>query len=254
MKEFKNTITSDGSFTMYSNQYKQYYHNIKEGALTESIAKYVIPTMKYVKSYNLKHLNIYDCCFGLGYNTLATIYYVLKYNIDITINFYSPELNGNLVESLKNFPYPKEFDTLQYIIDDISNMLYFKNNQFYITVSIENARDYVKTLQDINIIYQDAFSSNTNCELWTKQYFEDVYSISTTNCMICTYSISSNIRLSMSECGFEIYEFDSQQVNRQTIALKYKQTLHDMKLKYIDMNLKRQRNINAKALSDLYLK
>ena len=105
----KMTISDDGSFTAYSSEYDEHYHSTKDGALNESLLKHVIPAFN-VKSKQ-KVINILDICFGLGFNTLATIYYYKQNNLKSKINIYSPELDSTLVASLKKFNFPKEFDT-----------------------------------------------------------------------------------------------------------------------------------------------
>jgi tRNA U34 5-methylaminomethyl-2-thiouridine-forming methyltransferase MnmC len=99
-------------------------------------------------------------------------------------------------------------------------------------------------------VYQDAFSADVNKELWTKEYFKDIYNCTNNNCAITTYAISTNIRLSQYESGFEIYEFRSDKTKRkQTLAVKEKLQENE-NLKYIDMELKQQRNTEARSLSD----
>ena len=98
--------TNDGSYTLYSKLFKQHYHSVKEGALNESLHKHVIPAINYHK--DKQEINILDICFGLGYNTLATIYYIQKHKLNIKINIYSPEFNTKLLKSLYKFKYPIE--------------------------------------------------------------------------------------------------------------------------------------------------
>ena len=54
--------------------------------------------------------------------------------------------------------------------------------------------------------FQDAFSSDVNFELWTKEYFEDIYKIANDNFIMSSYAIATPIRLSMYEANFLIYE------------------------------------------------
>ena len=61
-----------------------------------------------------------------------------------------------------------------------------------------------------------------------------------------SYAIATPIRLSMYEAGFFIYE--NRPVKRKiTLAFKQKQDLIE---KYVDMELKKQRNQEAVALHD----
>ncbi|WP_072679623.1 tRNA (5-methylaminomethyl-2-thiouridine)(34)-methyltransferase MnmD [Arcobacter sp. LA11] len=236
--------TEDGSNTLFSEKYKQPFHDLKTGAIKESLTKHVIPAFDFHKKK--KHLRILDICFGIGYNTLSTIYYIIKNNLNISIEIFSPEFDLDLVKSLNDFKYPNEFDEILPIIKTLSKDLKYKNDRLSITICISNARKYIKTLDNIDIVYQDAFSAEVNKELWTVEYFKDIFKLCNEDAILTTYAVSTNIRLSLYEAGFEIYQIIPVK-KKQTIAFKTKQ---DIDAKYIDMDLKKQRNKEAKALYD----
>jgi len=240
--------TNDGSNTLYSTKYSQNFHSLNDGALNESLSKYVIPSLDVFKEYS--SLNILDICFGIGYNTFSTILYVLQNNLKTKINFYSVELDLKLIESLKNFEYPKEFTKIQDIITSVSNNKSYKDEQFYIEVKIDDARNYIKNIRNIDIVYQDAFSSDVNKELWTKEYFYDIKNCLNNNAIITTYSIATPVRLAMWQNGLEIYEYKYETKRRATMAVNFSKINIDFELKYIDMNKKLLNNPNAKALKD----
>jgi len=75
-----------------------------------------------------------DICFGLGYNTLATIYYIKKNNLNIKINIYSPEFDTKLVQSLANFQYPKEFEEFKHIILSLSKKFEYADKNIKIEI------------------------------------------------------------------------------------------------------------------------
>ena len=238
--------TKDGSNTLFSQRYNQHYHNPDDGAINEALTKHIIPTFTFHK--DKKELTILDICFGIGYNTFSTIYYCLQNNLDIKLNFYSPELDGNLVKSLENFPFPKEFDSIKHIINSVAKTSKYEDEKIKIEVFIGDARKYIKSLKpnSFDIVFQDAFSSDVNFELWTKEYFEDIYKIANNNFIMSSYSIATPIRLSMYEANFLIYEH--RPVKRK-ITLSTKKT-QEIIGKFIDMELKKQRNENAIALYD----
>ena len=240
--------TNDGSYTLYSKEFNQNYHSVKEGALNEALSKHIIPALTYHK--DKKELNILDICFGLGYNTLATLYYIEKHNLDIKVNIYSPEFDTELLKSLKEFNYPKEFEKFKNIIDILSDKLYYEDNTCKIEIFNGDAREYLKQLDKVDIVYQDAFSSDVNRLLWTQEYFAQIKNILTKDAIITTYSIATPIRLSIYNNDLTIYEYKPDNSNKITIALNKQEIYQDIKYKYIDMELKQQRNIQAKPLKD----
>jgi len=241
-------LTNDGTYTLYSEKFHQNYHSVKDGALNEALSKYVIPSLEYHKGK--LELNILDICFGLGYNTLATIYYIQKNNLDLKINIYSPEFDLKLLKSLKNFKYPEEFNNLKSIIDNLSNNLFYQDEMLKIEIYNGDAREYLKSLKNIDIVYQDAFSSDVNRSLWTYEYFNNISQILNEDAILTTYSIATPIRLGLYENGFYIYEYKSKYTNKITIALKKKLLNKQVGYKYIDMKLKQSRNPLARSLHD----
>ncbi|MEA3315316.1 MAG: MnmC family methyltransferase, partial [Campylobacterota bacterium] len=103
-------------------------------------------------------------------------------------------------------------------------------------------------LKDIDIVYQDAFSSDVNRLLWTQEYFADISKSLSSDAIITTYSIATPIRLSMFNNNLNIYEYRPENSNKITIALNKKNI--DSRYKYIDMKLKLSRNITAEPLRD----
>jgi len=238
--------TKDGSNTLFSNKYNQHYHNLDDGAINEALTKHIIPTFFYHQ--NKKELTILDICFGIGYNTFSTIYYCLSNNLDIKLNFYSPELDGDLIKSLKDFPFPKEFENIKHIINSISQTCKYEDEKIKIEVFIGDARDYIKSLEknSFDIVFQDAFSSEVNFELWTKEYFDDIFKLCKEDSIMSSYAVATPIRLSMYEANFFIYQHIPTK-RKITIATKNKQNIIG---KYVDMELKKQKNEKAVALYD----
>ena len=177
----------------------------------------MVPALEYQKDRPV--LNILDICFGLGYNSFATIYFMKKNNIKKKINIYSPEFDSGLLNYLQYFEYPEEFKFLKNIIKELSNKFYYEEENLKIEIFNGDAREYIKNLSNINIVYQDAFSSEVNRLLWTKEYFEDIKKILDEDAIITTYSIATPVRLSMYENGLSIYEIRNNDTNKSTIAL-----------------------------------
>lgn len=236
--------TNDGTNTLYSSKYNQNFHDARTGALQESLSKHIIPAFDF--HTDKKELKILDICFGIGYNTFATIYYILEKKLDLKLQIFSPELDNELIDSLQDFQYPKEFDSIKHIIQKLITTKSYEDENLKIELFIGDAREYIKKQNGLNIVYQDAFSSEVNKELWSVEYFKDIYNACDDDCIVTTYSVATPVRLSMFEAGFEIYEINPVK-RKQTIAFKKKQ---DIEAKYIDMNLKKERNKEAKAIYD----
>lgn len=240
------TLSEDGSYTAYSKEYDEHYHSTKDGALRESLAKHVIPAFEFMQDKD--EINILDICFGLGFNTLATLYYVKQNNIKAKINIYSPELDADLVNSLKKFIYPKEFDEFKKIIKALVDDGVYKDENYNLEVFLGDAREYIKQFSNdfFDIIYQDAFSPNSNPILWTTEYFKDLANIIKKDGIITTYSVAFKTRLALFENSFNVYIYSAEGVRDSTLA-----SLSELGgVKKVDMLHKILCNDGVKALSD----
>jgi tRNA U34 5-methylaminomethyl-2-thiouridine-forming methyltransferase MnmC len=234
--------SADGSNTKYSKLFDEHYHCVSEGALKESLSKHVIPAFDIIKKDTL---NILDICFGLGYNTLATLYYIKQNSLDVRVNIFSPEFDKELIESLKEFEYPKELKEFNHIIQNLCETSKYSDENISIELFVGDAREYVKNLSSIDIVYQDAFSSTKNPLLWTKEYFADIKDALSDDAIITTYSQATNVRMSMFVNNLYIYQNINNDVRSGTLA-----TTKEQNLPFVDMILKQERNPNAKPLSD----
>lgn len=197
--------TGDGSFTIFSQEYNEHYHSLKAGALNESLYKHVFPAFEHIGKKD--EVNILDICFGIGFNTLTTLYYLKKINYQGRVNIFSPEINGDLVRSLKQLPYPKELIRFLPSISAIANTNSYRENNISVEVFIGDACGYVKQFEDkFDIIYQDAFSSKKNPELWSEEFFASLYRSMGSGGILTTYSQSKVIRRVMQGVGFSIGE------------------------------------------------
>jgi len=247
--------TDDGSVTLYSKEFNESYHSPKDGALNESLQKHVLPAFDLHQDKS--HLTILDICYGLGYNTLATLYHVKKKRLPVRVHIISPEFDEALVRSLKGFDYPSEFEAFKPIIHAISENFYYEDEQFKIEVLIGDARKTIPSLNagrltlnandvKFDIVYQDAFSPKVNPLLWTKEWFADIKALCSDDAVLTTYSTAVATRMGLYENGFVLHAFDAPNTRRSLIASPRKIE----SLEWIDMELKKQRNPEGKSLRD----
>jgi len=211
--------SEDSSFTAFSVNFNEHYHSTKDGALHESLQKHVIPALTLLS--DKEELTILDICYGLGFNTLATLYYLKKNNIKKKIRIFSPEMDGELVASLNTFPYPEEFMFLKPIIEAVSRDNRYEDDTCLIEVYIGDARAYLRECKEqFDIVYQDAFSPQANPLLWTREYFADIARFIKDDGVVTTYSIALKTRLALYENGFDIYLNEGEGFRKATLASK----------------------------------
>ena len=243
--EKKLVLCEDGTNTLFSVEFGEPYHSTKDGALHESLEKHVKPALTLAKEKTA--LNILDICFGLGYNTFSTLYYIKKLGLKTKVHILSPEFDEGLVRSLDTFDFPPEFESIRPIIEAISQDLYYEDEQFKIEILLGDARKSIPRIKEkIDIVYQDAFSPAHNPLLWTTEHFKDIRKICKEDALLTTYSTAAAIRLGLYENGFLIFVHSAELMRNSTVAsLKMLQGTE-----YIDMELKKVRNPQAKSMKD----
>ena len=244
----KRVLTQDGSVTLYSCEFDEAYHSDKDGALRESLHKHVIPAFTLLQGK--KELKILDICFGLGYNTLATLHYVKTNDLSCKVHILSPEFDEELVRSLEDFDYPAEFETLRHIVRAISRDFYYEDERFKIEVAIGDAREVVskRYALSFDIVYQDAFSPRKNPLLWTREWFADIAASMQPHGVLTTYSTAASTRMGLYENGFFLYNYQGEGVRKSLIALKTARV--EKILEPIDMAHKIAANPHARSLRD----
>lgn len=217
--------TQDGSFTLYSEKYDEHYHSRRSGAFDETMHKHVIPAIDHILERDPEVISILDICFGLGYNTIATLYYLDQKGYMGDVEIYSPELDEELVRSLHLLPYPIELLAYLPVINQLSRQLHFNNEFMNITILIGDAVEIVRdTVKKFDIVYQDAFSKKNNPELWSEAYFGDIFNLLNEDGILTTYSQAKGIRKIMKAVGFSLYEHDFPKtfpVRPGTLAVKH---------------------------------
>lgn len=243
MKEW--VKSEDGSYTAYSSEYDEHYHSTKDGALNESLKKHIEPA--FALHSQKDHLRIIDICFGLGFNTLLSLYYRDTYYPDTTLEIYSPELDGELVASLVDFPYPDIFEPYRNIIADIATLGGYEDERTVITVDIMDARIAVRELEGKwDICCQDAFSPSVNPSLWTREYFADISRLMGEEGVVTTYSTALATRLALYENGLNVYLNAGEGYRNATIASKREVREYEK----VDMEHKIRCNPDAQPLRD----
>ena len=250
----KPITTQDGSTTLYSAEFDECYHSTRDGALHESLTKHVIPALTL--QANKKHLTILDICFGLGYNTLATLHYIRREALPVKVHILSPEFDEALVRSLATFDYPVEFEDLRPVIEAISRDGHYEDEQFRIDIYLGDARDVLGRwkMEDgglkMDVVYQDAFSPAKNPLLWTREWFADIRSMCAEDAVLTTYSVAAATRMGLHENGFALYEYQAEETRKSLIASPSAIALDRLNLTPIDMALKMARNPEARSLRD----
>ncbi len=182
----KVTKTKDDSFTFFNEEYQEAYHSLT-GALEEAQKKYIEPLQ--VKEGDV----ILDICFGLGYNTFAAIEHAKHLKI------IALEKDENILKELQSLKINKNYEKIK----KVAKEKYYKDPDYEITLIMGAAQETIKKVKEkIDKVFLDPFSPKKNPELWTKEFFEEIYTRMKPGAKLATYSCARIVRDNLKAVGF----------------------------------------------------
>ncbi len=204
--------TRDGSYTLYSAQYKQTYHSV-HGARTEAEHVFLAGTGVAERLQAGEATRILEVGFGTGMNFFFTAdlarahntalsYWAFEQNlldaatihqVDISGMLSDPGLVDTFFEWRNSLPPHPPDGLLRWVVDDSLSLTLILGNAVYAPLP-ETA---------VHAVYMDAFSPEQNEELWTISFLEKLCRALTPGGKLATYSAKSMVRKNMLTAGFE---------------------------------------------------
>ncbi len=226
MNDFKIHTTKDGSLSLYSLSHEEGFHD-KDGALKESIGKYLLPA-QLEKFSTTKKIVVLDVCLGLGYNTGCILEKLFQSNIKT--EWHGLEIDQRPLSLALN---EKKFQKIW-----SPKVLHFFNclktsgkwTDGFSEGSIHwgDARQKIYEIQDslrFDLILLDPFSPQKCPELWSEEFIFLLTERLSVKGRLITYSTAAAIRASFIRAGLKIYSIvpsidDQYKWSSGTVAMK----------------------------------
>jgi len=232
LDDFKIHTTKDGSLSLYSLRYKEGFHD-KEGALKESITKYLLPA-QLEQFLTAKKIVVLDICMGLGYNSGCILEKLFQSNIKI--EWHGLEIDQrplNLALNEKIFQKVWSPKVLNFF-NCISKSEKWTENFNEGTIHWGDARQKIYEIQDslrFDLILLDPFSPQKCPELWSEEFISLLTERLSFEGRLITYSTAASIRASFKRAGLKIYSIvpsinDNDKWSSGTVAMKKKIEKH----------------------------
>ena len=214
MSSIEHHISKDGSSTLFSKDFDQFYHN-PNGAISES--RHVFFEQSGLIK-NLKQsdgpISIFEMGFGTGLNFFLLLEYLNTLKCNSSIHFYSIEafpISPDLVEKI-NYSEFLEVKNGKEIINQVFTDLDPGWNKFEfpqypnieVSLFVGFFDDLIPPKQQIDFYFHDPFSPEVNPELWSVQTFEKLRSFANTDAVLSTYCAASSARAAMAKAGWLI--------------------------------------------------
>lgn len=212
--------TGDETITFFSSDYEETYHS-RSGAIKESFNKYCMPC-RIDSLANSGSMAILDVGFGLGYNMLSAIYSVKKADHACKLKIISLEKDLLDYKILKTIKIPPEYRDYYKIVLTAVKEMHYSSDDITIEILCGDARDRIRDIEILfDAVFLDPFSVKKNPQLWTVNFFKEIYSRMKERAILSTYSASTPVRTGLLEAGFYIGEGPGDEMKRGgTVASK----------------------------------
>jgi len=198
-------MTQDGSYTLYSKEHEVTYHS-RYGAIQESnhvfIHSGLLPHLK-----KQDKISILELGFGTGLNVLLTWKNIVDIDT-VHVDYHSfdvyplPEdlLNACVYEDHLKIPTSISKNILTSDWDKVIEV----DSRFTLTKHNKDILEETLTDNYFDIVYFDAFSPESQPELWSASLFEKIYESMTGQAVLVTYCAKGEVKRILKKIGFTL--------------------------------------------------
>lgn len=202
--------TADGSHTLQSNRFGECYHS-KNGALNEAIHVFINAGLKhYLDERPCARVRILEVGFGTGLNALLTRIHSESENVQV--HYSTCEAFPVETKIVSELNYAQHLKVKPAFFMDMHlcewEMDVGLSAQFTLHKMKVRLEDLDLENGSIDIIYFDAFSPDTQPELWTIDVFKKLHSLCSHNGMLVTYSAKGDVKRALKSAGFTVKRLD----------------------------------------------
>jgi tRNA U34 5-methylaminomethyl-2-thiouridine-forming methyltransferase MnmC len=190
--------TDDGSPTIWSEQYGETYHS-GFGAVTESMHVFIEQGFKLAKA---NPVSVFEMGFGTGLNAFLTQQAACAELV--SVKYHAVELHPvpmEIAEQLELTPETRQF------------MLRMHEAEWNKPNTITPGFELLKINNNFldwdpdciyHLVYYDAFSPESQPELWTQEVFHKIYRMLCPGGILTTYCAKGYVRRYMTAAGFKV--------------------------------------------------
>jgi len=205
LSELIEVLTKDGSYSLKSVFFQENFHSLL-GALEETKSKFTATSN--LQRFKGKSLNVFDICFGLGYNSASLLDELIKQKSNL--NLYALEIDKRPLEySLRNESFLKLWaPKVRTIFESLYRKDYFEDQFFKCNILWGDAREKIKIIPSsikFDLIYLDGFSPQKCPLVWTIEFLSKVTEKLNSQGYLITYSSSAAVRKTLRNLGLEIF-------------------------------------------------
>lgn len=206
--------TKDNSFTLYVPELNEHYHSIN-GAITESEHIYINAGLDFwIKNHQAKNVNILEYGLGTGLNAYLSILYSDENHLKI--NYTSLEKYPLTKNEWKSMNYSQGDDYFSIIHKAEWRRMVNITNDFNLKKINIDFREF-RNIEDIDIIFFDAFNPDIQPQLWTENIFSQCFNSLRKGGILLTYSVKGTVKRALKEVGFNITKIEGPPGKREIL-------------------------------------
>ena len=194
--------TSDGSHTIFVPELDEHYHSV-HGAVQESNYIFIENGFNFCTA---DPVNIFEVGFGTGLNALLTAIKCREGNR--LVNYTSIEkypLEQNIISSINHAKFAGEAGLEIYNL--IHSSVWNESVNICKNFNLKKINaDFTSVIPagKFDLIYFDAFGPDKQPEMWSKEMFEVIASVTNNNGVFITYSAKGEVKRNLKACGFDV--------------------------------------------------
>ena len=193
-------FTDDNSMSLQNCTLNESYHS-EFGALQESQHIFIKNGLDNFK--DKKEITVLEFGFGTGLNALLALEFAEQNNIKI--NYFTIEKYPVDLKYIKQLNYNEMIPSVGAKFIELHECDWETEAEITSQFSLKKIeKDFLKTdlPNNIDIVFFDAFSPDTQPELWTKKLFNNIYRNMKPESILVTYSSKGIVKQALRDVGF----------------------------------------------------
>jgi len=196
--------TTDGSFTLYSDEMQESYHSVN-GAVQESNFIFIDRALAKIPG---QKISVFEVGFGTGLNALLTYNFAIEHKKNITYNSIEAyPVVSNLYKKLEYCNYCKNLnndDFLSLHTCQWDRPVIIKENTFILNKINSDLTSFAFPKEQYDVIFFDAFSPDKQPEMWAEEIFQSIFKSLVKGGILITYCAKGEVRRRMQRSGFTV--------------------------------------------------
>jgi len=200
-------ISADGSHTLFSERFQEHYHSIN-GAIQESMHVFIHAGLEYSRNMGKTNIVVFETGFGTGLNALLACRFAEEYGL--RIRYLTVEPHPVPVEVYQQLNYSKiiNWERASEVFLQLHRCDWSTRN------SVSEHFDFLKWPigleeisfddESVDVIFHDAFSPDTQPELWSEMVFAKFFHALHPGGVLTTYSSKGSVKQALREAGFTV--------------------------------------------------